>query len=1100
MMSTARALILSMGFTIGLALCAGSAVAKKPEASRQMAFDIPAQELRDALNDFGRQAGLSIAFYDDAVANHAARALAGSFTPEAALALLLRNSNLYYEFVNERTVAIRAADATHQGDPRASTEAAAIRMRRSGASSEDMQLTLSESTAGSTKTRLAAHSSGEESAERTTSSTDQAQTRQGVPEMLVRGARTSNADIRRTEDDVQPYVIFDREEIESSMASDLETFLKARLPMNQLYNSESQADVLSTRGGQSSINLRGLGSDETLVLVNGRRMPGVASELEFFQPDINGIPLSSVERIEILPSTAGGIYGGGATGGVVNIILKRDYRGVELTATYDNTMDGGGARRRVEGNAGFALEGGRTHIMLSASYQNSNPLLVGDRDFHVGARELLLKNYPDVINDPAFPIPDGYTTNIKSASGNDLVLVQSGQSLGSPVAFVPIGYAGPQSDGGAAFLGTAGSYNLDLPDAIRNGSRNSLLSNPTVRSASANLRREFTDRIEAFADLAYYDNHSSSRYARDISSQRLAVGPNNPFTESIRIIVPLSNLDYGTDVTSKSKTHQIAGGLIFRLPRDWTMQPEYAWSRSSSGGVYSANQVTSQGRAALANGELNVLRDVNAFPLDFSPYYFTPVPNLIGDYNMVLKNATLRLAGPVWTLPGGAVVLSTVMENRQQMTRESVSTSYSVPDMPTYRYHPPVGSTTDAIYIETTAPLISAANARRGVQGLDLQLSYRYDSTTVRHREYDDTSVTVGSPSGPFEDTPVHRRTDRDNQYTFGFRYRPIKGLALRASYGEGVLSPSVLQLAPRELNVPGILRIITSDPKRDGEALSSWQSYTTVGSFDLVPEQSRSWSAGMIFTPEFLSGFRLSLDYTLIKKTNEIGTVSYQTILDLEDFGFSNRITRAELTPEDQAMGHTVGPVLQIDSGSVNIARSEVEAYDIQADYTWETAFGTFAANFIASYQPHLKQQVLPTSLQNELVGFAGGPLKWRANGGVTWNRGPWTAGWNMQYYDSYFVYGATNSAGARDRQAFNQGSPTIPTQSYHDVFARYRFDDGFPFAQGLLANSEILVSVQNVLNDSPPIVASFDVVTYSFYGDPRMRRYSISFKKRFE
>ncbi len=1046
-------------------------------------FDTSGQLLTEALKQYAQTTNQSLIFTEDLVAGVKANVLKGTYTAETALEKLLQGTGL---------VAVRNSAGALQirqvAEQKASASAPAP-----GTSAPDAGLRIVRvDTLTGPQPDSAAPAKPLESKD---------DSYRGVPEMLVKGQRSSNTDIRRTEDDVQPYVVFDAEDIRNSMASDLDTFLKTRLPMNQTYEAESQSISLADRGGQSSINLRGLGADETLILVNGRRMPSVTNGLEFFQPDINGIPLSSVERIEVLPSTAGGIYGGGATGGVVNIILKRDYRGAEVAGTFDGTMAGGGARRRLDASAGFTLENGRTSIMLTGSYQESDPLLVGDREeLFRPARQLFYSNNRAGVYAGFYP-PPGYTTNIKSASGADLVLKSTGQSLGSPVASVPVGYAGPASDGGAAFMGTAGTYNIDLPDTAIYGTRNAVLSNPTVRAANVSLRREFTDRVEAFVDLSHYDNESRSRFAREATQYTLPDSAANPFTEAVRLRVPLAGLDFGSMLTSVSETQQIGGGLIVRLPRSWSVQAEYAWSRSRGGADYSADQITSDGKAAMIDGRLDPLRDVNARPLDFSPYYFTPDPNVGSSFNTVLKDTTLRLAGPVWALPGGPVVLSALAENREQMTSDSVQTRHNAPDVPTHEYRPPAGSTTDSFYIETTAPLVSASNARPGIRGLDLQASYRHDSTETRHRDYQAYLVNVPSPDGPFPDVPTRRRTDKASQYTLGLRYRPTADLTLRASFGEGILAPGLQQLAPLNLTPSVFLRNFLNDPKRGNEALSSWMGWTIAGSFDLVPEQSRSWSAGMILTPEFLQGFRLSVDYTLITKTDEIGSISYGTMVELEDQGFADRITRGPLTPEDAALGFTVGPIIAIDSGNINIARTELEAFDIQADYTWETAYGVFTANLVATYQPHYKQQLMSSLPESELVGYTDGPLKWRGNGGVNWRRGPWMAGWNMQYYDEYFVYGSSYSQSSRDAYVLGQGSSIIPSQTYHDMFARYRFDDTNLRRAGWLANSEVLVSVQNVFDDVLPLLATtgLEYSGYSLYGDPRLRRYSISFTKRF-
>jgi outer membrane receptor protein involved in Fe transport len=177
------------------------------------------------------------------------------------------------------------------------------------------------------------------------------------------------------------------------------------------------------------------------------------------------------------------------------------------------------------------------------------------------------------------------------------------------------------------------------------------------------------------------------------------------------------------------------------------------------------------------------------------------------------------------------------------------------------------------------------------------------------------------------------------------------------------------------------------------------------------------------------------------------------------------------------------------------------MEAFDIQADYTWETRFGAFAAHVMATVQPHLAQRATPDSEEVDSVGYSDGPLKWRANAGLRFSRGTWDLGWNMQHYDAYRVYTSTASATSRDNLVLGQGSAWIPTQTYHDVYGRYRFENAPGFAGGLLENAELQVSVQNILDTSPPILASASplVAGYAREGDARLRRYSIAFTKRF-
>src|SRR5262249_37792356 len=154
-------------------------------------------------------------------------------------------------------------------------------------------------------------------------------------------------------------------------------------------------------------------------------------------------------------------YGGGATGGVVNIILRRDYSGIDLRATYANTFDSDTSGYKIEGSGGFSLEDGRTHVMVAASHDESNPLLTGDRDFVARARALQLANNPGAFFNTSTP-PLGFLPNIRSVNGSNLVL-DTGPALGSPFTFVPQGYAGVSTDNGAALAANAGRYSLELP-------------------------------------------------------------------------------------------------------------------------------------------------------------------------------------------------------------------------------------------------------------------------------------------------------------------------------------------------------------------------------------------------------------------------------------------------------------------------------------------------------------------------------------------------------------------------------------------------------------------------------------------------------------
>ena len=131
----------------------------------------------------------------------------------------------------------------------------------------------------------------------------------------------------------------------------------------------------------SSIDLRGVGFDNTLVLVDGRRMPELLLFSSIIQPDINPIPLHAVERVETLTGTAGGIHGFGALGGAVNVVLDRNNRGLDVYATTGLSTRGDSFQRSLELSYDATSSDGRTDLTLFVAHSQIDTPLIGDRDF-----------------------------------------------------------------------------------------------------------------------------------------------------------------------------------------------------------------------------------------------------------------------------------------------------------------------------------------------------------------------------------------------------------------------------------------------------------------------------------------------------------------------------------------------------------------------------------------------------------------------------------------------------------------------------------------------------------------------------------------------
>jgi len=330
---------------------------------------------------------------------------------------------------------------------------------------------------------------------------------------------------------------------------------------------------------------------------------------------------------------------------------------------------------------------------------------------------------------------------------------------------------------------------------------------------------------------------------------------------------------------------------------------------------------------------------------------------------------------------------------------------------------------------------------------------------------------------------------------TLGLRFRPVADLMMRASYGTGFLPPNVGQLIRNLPGGPGSVGSV-NDPRRNNEVVFP-DGILGGGNPDLTPEKSKSWSAGVVLTPRFAAGLRLSVDYVWIEKTNNIANLGPQEVVDNENV-LPSRVTRGPAPP-----GGGVGPITFVDASPANISQARVEAYDLSIDYRLETARrGSLDFYALATRQTHYKTQLVPTApvVENVGISFFGtlGPLAFKGNAGMTWKDAPWTVGWIAYYFDSYLVGDPTNPSFAR--AILNQGNGgRVSSQVYHDAFARYRFGaaHGTGSAVDWLQNCEIQLGIKNLFNTKPPFDAGRGPVYYSPFGDPRLASYELSLRK---
>ena len=912
---------------------------------------------------------------------------------------------------------------------------------------------------------------------------------EALPEIMVVGKRTQNSDIRRRESDIQPYKVWTSEDVAQSHSSDINDFLRSRVTSNAQAGSAAQ---LAAGDSVSEVNLRGLGSGQTLVLVDGRRMPGMpAVNVAIYQPDLNGIAVSAIDRIEVLNSTAGGIYGPGATAGVINIVLKRDYHGADIGLTQGLSARGDAASRRIDARFGVSSGSGRTQLMVAASRTWGADLRAGDRAFTSRARALHRQRDPA---DFAATAPVSASVNVASATGQMLRLdpAYGGESLGAAMTSVPATYAGVGADGGALYRANAGRIDASLsPDA--GGTERSLLTRPRLASLLANVRHRFGNTLEIYADLIVVENAGRAIVASGPRSITIAAdAPGNPFQQDILVSFPLPG--YETVTRYRNRAARLTGGLVLDLPRAWKANLDYSAARATT-----KTTMTGIGLDGSLDASANPLAGQAAFLASVVPF------NRNEGFRAVRKNhfgdLTLRLAGPVAKLGGGPLSLSLLGEDRRERVPGSnVLFAVIEEEQPI----PAFETRTRSVSAELRAPLTDRVAGPAGLRGLELQLAVRYDANR---------STLPGNLNHP--DGAAQRSKTDATAYTAGLRFFPIEGVMVRASSASGYLPPTANQIGSltnsytssptllAQSALPNVYLISATsgqgpaDPLRGGNRLGSEAVVTQIsgGSTHLQSERARSISIGVVLTPVALERLRLSVDYTRIDKRNEIIDFYYgdQAYLLEHESRFAGRVIRAPLTDADRAKGYTAGVVTVVDMTSLNVGKTVIEAIDAQLDYRIPTdEMGDFRLHAAATWQPRLTRRTSSQGAAVNAVGTIGGPLSWRANGGIDWQRGPLDLGIVATYYHGYRAGWGSEGAAAAAKAAVLQGGTRIPAQIYFDIYATRRV--ALPSSPAGLHSLDIRFGIENLFDHRPPALVGSYASNYSLYGDPRLRRFELS------
>lgn len=993
-----------------LTVLAAAAIHAAPTiAQTSQKIAIPAGTLDTALLTLAAQSHQQLLYTPELVAGRRAPAVSGDLTVEQALTRLA--PELVVRRVSAKTIALRAA-----GTPvAAGASATAVAMHRPGAASPFVG---DAPVAGAAPDAAVA---GPHPAAPPLAST--------VSEVEVTGTHI------RGVQNASPILVFTQADLLRSGQSTLQGALQ-QLPQN--FNAGASEGNNTTGGDKigrnpnfgSSINLRGLGNNATLILVNGRRMSGSGAFGDF--NDISSIPTSAVERVEVLLDGASAIYGTDAVGGVVNIILRRDFQGAETRFETGAATEGKPAEIQAAQTFGKKWDGG--DALISYQYQRRGSLPGGDRDFAANA-DLRPLGGSDQRVTTSFP-------------GNILVPAAAGGT--TPGFAIPTGQNGvgllPSQFQGGVVNKQNQRFGIDI------------LPSQTLNALYAAVNQDVGDRLELSADARF--TQRDFRVHTINSTANLSVTRANPFFVSPNggasdTIAYSFAGDLPNPVAFGSvQTLSLSGGGALRLFGDWRAEGYLTYGRDKESDETDGIVNTTFLAEALGNLPDNPATSYSAARDGFfNPFTGVPGANAAAVDQFIssgkswsyirgeVTTADLQADGTVWTLPGGPLKLAF----GAQMRRETIATfGTNLTSTVTPVAQIPSGSARDvtAAFAEVRAPLFGPDNARPGLQRLELSVAGR-----VERYEH------LGSTANP----------------QFGILWQPTEGLRFRTTLGTSFRAPALSEVNGTAIFSPLSLSTGTSRINT---------LFLIGGNPDLKPETATSWTAGVDYRPPTIPGLSLSATWYDIKFRNRIDKPVQQNIAGaLSDPNLASFITRispgsnatdlARITallgnPAALASAVALGPQAYgaiVDDRFVNTTTLIVRGVDLTSGYGFDLGGDRVQLGGVATYTLDYDQQVTPTSLNINKVGVASFPVRLRGRLTADWTRGRVTAGVAFNYISGY-----------RDSLGVH-----IADQPSADLQLRLA-----PAATGLMRGLAVTFNVRNVFDRAPPFYNNIVGVAY--------------------
>jgi outer membrane receptor protein involved in Fe transport len=736
-------------------------------------------------------------------------------------------------------------------------------------------------------------------------------------EIIVTGTQIQGAKIN----DVLPVTVVDEVDIENVAATSGDELFRA-IPQAGTVAFNEQNDVTSNnaRGDAASINLRDLGTGNTLLLINGRRMvlnPGFQTELlvPVVSPDTNEIAPGSVRRIEVLRDGASAIYGADAVAGVVNTVLRGNRRGGFLEGEL-RLSDGTSAyATQINGGFGFDFADGRANITVYGNYFHENETPASARRYSA--------------DDDKRPLVVGTDFEDNASFNNRNTFGPFGQfDIQAPTNRTPIGdddfYIQPSTFPGCRLqLGNgicARNGTTPVTDVRYNRAfGTTLISEKTRYNAALLFNYEFSDNVEGYFEGTYYRSESSRNItpAAILSAVPVGISRNaywNPFgpvtfpdgTPNPNRLPGTTIASTGADIIMERYRFVDAGNRTVDVDKDsyrlvaglrgnfgnWDFDTGFVYSEAKTTDLEGNRVSLTLLQEAINRSTPDAYNPFNGGCLD-DPNNGDCTPNPESSIDPFIidvfrKGGTsLALAdfkvsnSELFSLPGGDVGIAAGIEWRRETFfddrdpridgtitwTDSVTGVFDGSDVVGTSASPDTSGTREAYsaFIETFVPLVSEDMDIPLIHALNLQLAGRME----HFKDIDETAIVPRAAAS----------------------WTVFPGFMLRGAWSQGFRAPNLVQV-----NDEGTTRSNTRDDfvicqaqviqgiiddlgACAGEGVISFRS----GSDQLRPEDSESINLGVVFEPEFIPGLTLTADYWRVKQTDLVGTFGDDNAIALD-------------------------------------------------------------------------------------------------------------------------------------------------------------------------------------------------------------------------